>query len=119
MGAVLWSAGAATGDLHNLSPLICGIRSSAGLWSMVGCNQGAFWLSLGLCAGLVGSLVDSLLGATVQFSGYCHKSHKVVSAAGPHVQHISGANLLSNEGVNAVAAGISSTAMAWAVSWLL
>uniref|UniRef100_A0A0D6R8Q3 DUF92 domain-containing protein n=1 Tax=Araucaria cunninghamii TaxID=56994 RepID=A0A0D6R8Q3_ARACU len=54
-------------------------------------------------AGLFGSVVDSVLGATVQYSGYCAVRKKVVGRPGPTVKRISGQNILSNNGVNFVA----------------
>ena len=57
---------------------------------------------------MLGSMVDSLLGACFQFSGYCSERRKVVSKPGVSVRRISGAALLSNEGVNALSAVVTS-----------
>ena len=62
---------------------------------------------VGGAAGLFGSVVDSLLGATVQYSGYSDKLGKVVSKLAPEVRHISGVDILDNHAVNFVSSLIT------------
>jgi len=66
---------------------------------------------LGAISGSFGSLVDSILGATLQYSGWDTKKQKVVAAPGPNVKHICGINLLDNHQVNLISSCLTAIMM--------
>lgn len=75
--------------------------------------------SLGLFAGLAGSIIDSFLGALLQFSGYDSAEDRVVSRPGENVHAICGKDVLTNNQVNFVSASITAALTAGLASLCL
>lgn len=96
--------------------VVVGVAYFIGLFLFVGFESVSDGLSqawvvpLGGVAGLWGSLVDSLLGATVQYSGFLKEeggSGHVVHGPGSNVQHISGRDILDNHAVNFLSSALT------------
>lgn len=99
--------------------LVVGVAYFVGLFLFVGfvsvsdaAAQGGVVILLGGVAGLYGSLVDSLLGGTVQYSGFSKERHQVVDRAGEGVAHISGRNILDNHAVNFASSAVTALTFA-------
>ena len=99
IGAVFWAVGAA---LQPPAP-----AGAPAQWPIV---------LVGAAAGVLGSLIDSLLGATFQYSAFCEAKQLVVEAPSPTAKHISGWDLLDNHQVNFLAAAATSAIGATACS---
>ena len=74
---------------------------------------------VGFLGGFGGSLLDSLLGATIQATYYDEEAKKIVKRPGRTVKHVGGWGFLSNEMVNVVSTAMTALAAAFLTRPLL
>lgn len=115
--------------LGTLGSLLGGIFIGLVFWLTSGCAGGVLqllWqLFLGILGGVGGSILDSIMGATMQASYWDPQTHKVVSnpaaiteekakglLGGSRLQRITGYNILSNHAVNILSATLTGLGIA-------
>jgi uncharacterized membrane protein len=104
-GAAFWGVGAAAAAAAARDAAVAAAVARSTL----------YLLPLAVAAGLAGSVLDSIMGATLQFTGVNVETDKIVSKPGPDVMPIGGWNLLSNAAVNLVSSAAIAAGTAVAV----
>lgn len=70
-------------------------------------------ITIAAFGGAFGNFADSVLGSTLQYSGYSRNKQCVVTLPGPGIDRISGHPILTNSQVNLVSSIITSALTSW------
>lgn len=100
-----FAGGLAVGLSYYISIYCCCDRTDVSMWD----KQPPQWpiILYGAFAGFLGSMIDSYLGASVQYSGYSKESKKILHYRSKDSLHISGYAILNNHAVNFVSSLIT------------
>ncbi|CAG8677836.1 8001_t:CDS:2, partial [Racocetra persica] len=103
-----------------LGGFVIGISAMISIYFADGCNRLYIELiPVASIAGLIGSIIDSILGATVQVSMYSEKACKVTYSRTEETKLVSGYDLLDNNQVNFVSSLVTALLTGFIVDYII